>query len=341
MTTSKTYTRFVALGELLLRLSTPLGELLATTGQMDLDVGGSEANVAASLATLGHGCALISAVPDTALGDAAVIAMRSRGVDCSAILRTPGRMGLYWLERGSGRRSADVIYDRAGSSFSVLDAKSIDWPTLLYGADRLHLSGITIALGESSTELALAAAAAATASGIPVSFDCNYRTHLWSARGEVSLAPLIELVSRADILFGNHRDISLFLGDTLQGDTVNRRRAAAEAAFAAFPKLRLIAATTRSIHHADQHGLSARVDTPESGHETETVLVPHIVDRIGTGDAFAAGILHAVSERLPIDIIADTGLALGVLKHTVKGDTADYGRRHLKRFTLTAGDVSR
>lgn len=222
MTTSTTYTRFVAFGELLLRLSTPRGELLATARKIDLDVGGSEANVAATLAALGHGCALISAVPDTGLGDAAVIAMRSRGVDCRAILRTPGRMGLYWLERGAGHRSADVIYDRAASSFSALDAKSIDWPALLLGADRLHLSGITVALGEASTEMALAAAAAATAAEIPISFDCKFRAHLWSARGGVSLAPLIELVSRADILFGNHRDISLFLGETLDGDTVEQ-----------------------------------------------------------------------------------------------------------------------
>lgn len=250
-------------------------------------------------------------------------------------------MGVYWLERGAGHRSADVIYDRAASAFSMLDPATIDWPALLQGADRLHLSGITVAIGENATKLTLDAAAAATAMGVPISFDCNYRAHLWSARGGVLVAPLIELASRADILFGNHRDIALFLGMPFDGDTVARRRDASKAAFAAFPRLRLIASTTRSIHHADRHGLSARVDTPVSAYETETADIAQIVDRIGTGDAFSAGILHADVQRLSLEMVASCGLALGALKHTVHGDMAGLDQRQLDRFSLTGRDLSR
>ena len=334
------YNRFVAFGELLLRLSSRRGELLSSARQIDIDVGGSEANVAAALATLGHGCAMISAVPDTALGDAAIAAVRSRGVDCRGVLRAPGRMGLYWLESGAGNRPSEVIYDRAASAFSTLDQAAFDWPALMASADRLHLSGITVALGTDATELAQAAATVAIAANVPISFDGNYRAHLWSARGGVVAGPLTALAACADILFGNHRDIGLFLGKTFAGDTAAQRRAAAEAAFAAFPKLRLLASTSRLTHHSDRHGLAVRVDTPASWIETDPMDIPHIVDRIGTGDAFAAGILHADAQGLPLEAIATSGLALGALKHTVHGDMAGFARRYLDRF-LPGTDVSR
>lgn len=341
MTHAYTYTRFVAFGELLLRLSSPRGELLATTRQLDLDVGGAEANVAAALAGLGHGCALISAVPDTALGDLAIAAVRGRGVDCRSVLCSPGRMGLYWLERGAGHRSSEVIYDRAASAFSTLDASALHWPTLLTGADRLHLSGITVAVGATTSAHALAAADAANAANIPISFDGNFRAQLWAARGGVVVEPLVALASQADILFGNHRDIALLLDRPFAGDTVTQRRAAAEAGFAAFPRLRLIASTARSAHDSDRHTLAARIDLPEAGYETDAIDIAHVVDRIGTGDAFAAGILHADAQGLSPEVIAAVGLSLSVLKHTVKGDMADFCPRYLERFSSEDGDVRR
>lgn len=341
MTLPPAYSRFVAFGEILLRLSSQRGDLLSTARRLDLDIGGAEANVAGALATLGHQCALISAVPNNALGDAAVGAVRARGVECRNVMRAPGRMGLYWLENGAGHRPSEVIYDRAASAFSTLDPAAFDWPALLAGADRLHLSGITVALGTNGTVMALAAAAAATTANVPVSFDGNFRSQLWSARGGVVSEPLVDIASHADVLFGNHRDIGLFLGRSLPGETSAQRRAASEAAFAEFPQLRLIASTVRSTHDSDRHTIAARVDTPMSGYETEAVDVSHVVDRIGSGDAYAAGILHGDAQGLPLEGVAETGLALCVLKHSLSGDMTGLGQRYLDRYAREGGDVSR
>lgn len=341
MESSPTYKRFLAFGELLLRLSSQRGELLSSSRCLDVDVGGSEANVAAALAMVGHCCGLISAVPDSALGDAAVTAVRSRGVDCQHVLRGRGRMGLYWLERGAGKRPADVIYDREHSAFATMDPAVWAWDQILLGAERLHLSGITPALGSTTTVMIRQAIVAARKLNVPISFDGNYRAQLWAARGGVAVESLVELASSADILFGNHRDISLFLGTPLAGDTIEDRRAASEAAFAAFPRLRLIASTKRFTHHADRHSLSVRVDTRLAGYETEETSIPDVVDRIGSGDAFAAGILHADRHGLSVEEIAASGLAFGVLKHTVKGDMMSISHRHLSRPLSDSMDVNR
>lgn len=341
MTLPRAYSRFVAFGEILLRLSSRRGDLLSTTRRLDLDVGGAEANVAGALASLGHGCALISAVPDNALGDVAVAAVRARGVECRGVLRAPGRMGLYWLEKGAGHRPSEVIYDRAASAFSTLDPAVFDWPELLAGADRLHLSGIIVALGTNGTAMALAAAAAATAADVPISFDGNFRSQLWAARGGVEPGPLREIASHADILFGNHRDIALFLGKSVAGETAAERRSASEAAFSEFPRLRLIASTMRTTHHSDHHTIAARVDTRMSGYDTNTIGVSEVVDRIGSGDAFAAGILHVDARGVALNEVAESGLALCILKHSLNGDITSLGQRHLDRYSHGGGDVCR
>ncbi|WP_188236560.1 sugar kinase [Sphingopyxis sp. LK2115] len=333
--------KLVFFGELLIRLNAPGNELLMQSPKLALHVGGAEANVAIGLAHLGHACAMVSRVPDNALGRGAVAAVRGAGVDCTAVTTAPGRMGLYFLSVGAGLRASEIVYDRAGSSFAASGADDYDWEGLLKGAALLHLSGITPALGRRSAEAALAAARMAKRLGVPVSFDGNYRAMLWDAWDSDPRAVLTELIGSADILFGNHRDLSLVLGRTFSGEGADRRREAAEAGFAAFPDLKLIASTARHTVTADHHRIAARVDLRGGCHQTDEVDVTGIVDRIGAGDAFAAGVLHAHLGGGTVEAMAASGLALTCLKHSLPGDASRFAQVDIDAFHGGTLDVRR
>ena len=169
---------FLAFGEIMLRLSPPGRELLMQTPRLDVWIAGAEANVAGALARLGHAVAFASAVPDNDLGRAAVANLRGAGVDTGAIQLRGERIGLYFVTSGAGLRATEVIYDRAHSSFAETPSAAWDWDALLNGVDRLHLSGITPALGPVPAASAVAAAEAAAARGIAISFDGNWRSKL-------------------------------------------------------------------------------------------------------------------------------------------------------------------
>lgn len=328
-------------GELLLRLTAPGRELLMQSGRFDVHVGGAEANVAVGLANLGHASAMISAVPDSPLGRGAVAALRAQGVDCSRVAIRDGRMGLYFLSPGAGLRASDIVYDRAGSSFATAPASAWDWDALLSGCTRLHLSGITPALGPDAADAAIAAAEAARARGLTISFDGNYRARLWEAWDSDPRGVLTRLVTMADLLFGNHRDVSLLLGKQFSGDGEDRRREAAEAAFAAFPNLQHIASTARHVDDADRHRLSARIDSRVGAVQTEEVAVSGIVDRIGGGDAFASGVLHALMSGQDDATTASWGLAVAALKHSLPGDFSLFRQADIDAFLSGGLDVRR
>ncbi len=331
----------VFFGELLIRLTAPGNELLMQTPSLNLHVGGAEANVAVGLSHLGHDCKMVSIVPDNALGRGAVSAIRAHGVDCQRVVTGPGRMGLYFLQVGAGLRASEIVYDRAGSSFAQASADAFDWDRLLAGAGLLHLSGITPALGPQSSNHALAAARAARRLGIPVSFDGNYRAMLWEAWDSDPRAILTELIGMADIMFGNHRDLSLVLGRTFSGDGEDRRREAAAAGFAAFPDLKLIASTVRHTVSADHHRIAARIDLRDSAYQSEEIDVTGIVDRIGAGDAFAAGVLHAHLGGGDAKAMAESGLALTCLKHSLPGDASLFRQADIDAFMAGGLDVRR
>jgi 2-dehydro-3-deoxygluconokinase len=333
--------KLVFFGELLIRLTAPGNELLMQSPSLSLHVGGAEANVAIGLAHLGHDCAMVSKIPSNALGRGAVAAVRSANVDCTAVTLHPGRMGLYFLSVGAGLRASEIVYDRAGSSFAASGPGDYDFDRLVAGAGLLHLSGITPALGPRSAEAALAAARAAKRLGVPVSFDGNYRAMLWQAWDSDPRAILSELIGAADILFGNHRDLSLVLGQEFSGEGEDRRREAAEAGFAAFPDLKLIASTARHTVTADHHRIAARVDLRGSCHQTADVDVTGIVDRIGAGDAFAAGVLHAHLAGDDARAMAESGLALTCLKHSLPGDASRFGQADIDAFHSGGLDVRR
>ncbi|MDO6413346.1 sugar kinase [Sphingomonas sp. BIUV-7] len=333
--------KFLAFGEIMLRLSPPGREMLLQTPKLDVWVAGAEANVATALARLGHDVGFVSRVPDNDLGRSAVGTLRGHGIDTKAIQLAGERMGLYLVTSGAGMRATEVIYDRAGSAFAEAPADAWDWDTLLDGVDRLHLSGITPALGPVSAKAAIIAAEAASARNVPISFDGNYRAKLWERWDAKPREILMELVSRAEILFGNHRDIALLLGRDFGGDGEDRRQKAADAAFEAFPKLQLIASTARHVDTVDQHRLSARLDSREGHAQTEEIVLAGIVDRIGGGDAFASGVLHALRQGGDIAKAAQVGLALTALKHSLPGDAALFRQADIDAFLAGGLDVRR
>lgn len=333
--------RVVCFGELLLRLTAPDKELLLQSGRLNVHVGGAEANVAIGLACLGHRTAMVSRVPDNVLGEAAVGHLRRHGVDTLGVSKARGRMGLYFAAPGAGARPSSIVYDRDGSSFALGRPDDFDWDAALQGAEMLHLSGITPALGPRSADAALAAAKAARSRGIRVSFDGNYRAQLWEKQQAEPRAVLSGLVAQADIFFGNHRDISLLLGREFGGDGEARRRDAATAAFDDFPNLTTIASTARQVDDADRHRISARIDVRDGSAQTDELMVAGIVDRIGTGDAFAAGVLHGILNGQPIEQAARYGLALACLKHSLPGDSSLFGQSDIDAFLAGEFDVRR
>jgi 2-dehydro-3-deoxygluconokinase len=313
--------RVVCFGELLLRLSPPGRELPFQSPQLAAHFGGAEANVAASLAILGHDAAVVSALPDNALGRVAADGLRRHGVDISAIRFAAGRLGLYLLAPGAMQRPAEVTYDRAGSVFAVTPAQDYDWQAILKGARWLHLSGINLALGEVTASAALAAVHAARAANVEVSFDCNYRAKLWGPRTAQGPALLREVVDGATLVFGDARDLALIRGNAAPEDAGGAGfDAAASAAFAAFPRLKLLAATDRSHETVDTQALRGRLATRDGAFSTRMHRLEGIVDRIGAGDAFAAGLLHGLLRNLLPQQALDFATAAACLKHSVPGD---------------------
>jgi len=331
----------VCFGEMLLRLSPPGARLMVQADTLEMNVGGAEANVAAALSALGHETRMVTLLPDSPLGAKARAAVGAAGVDTRFIARGPGRMGLYFLEPGAGLRPSSITYDRAGSAFAQSQVEDFDMARALEGAALLHMSGITPALGPNGVALAFTAMAAAKAAGVPICFDGNYRALLWESWDSDPRSILTELVQAATILIGSHRDISLLLGKTFSGDGSERRREAVDAAFDVFPGLQMIASTARHVVGGDHHRLSARVDTRDGKHQTPEIDVTGIVDRIGTGDAFAAGVLHQWLQHGDEQAMAECGLALAALKHSQPGDMCLIGPAELAAFSAEGGDVRR
>lgn len=311
--------RIVCFGELLLRLSAPGRERLLQSPRLDVHVGGAEANVAVMLSRLGHDAAMVSTVAGNGLGEAAVGELRRHGVDTRHVRSAAGRMGLYFLTHGAMQRPSEVLYDRADSAF-VHDAE-YDWDALLEGAQWLHLSGVSPALGPATAQATLDAARAARRLGVKVSFDGNFRGKLWQAWDGDAPGILRQIFAEADLVFADHRDIEVVLGErtALQGEDAVAH--AATHAFAAFPHLRTLACTLRTQHSVDRHTLSAvMVERDGSRRRSPDYTLDAIVDRIGTGDAFAAGVLHGLITGMASAECLHFGLGAACLKHSIPGD---------------------
>ncbi|WCT79541.1 sugar kinase [Novosphingobium humi] len=331
----------VCFGEVMLRFATPAGRVIADAQSLDLTIGGAEANVGVALVAMGHQARFVSKVPANALGDKARAALAGAGVDVAHFVRGDGRMGLYFLEVGGSLRPSAITYDRAGSAFANARPEEFDFAAALDGASLFHISGITAALGPGGVDLARAGIKAARAAGVPVSFDCNFRERLWAAWDSNPREILLELLAEATIMFGNHRDMTLLLQKPFSGDGAERRREAVEAAFATFPNLQVMASTARHPITQTHHRLSARVDLREDRHQTPEIEITDIIDRVGSGDAFAAGVLTGWIEGGDAKKMAQLGLAMNALKHSLHGDWLRLPRAEIEGFTGNSGDVRR
>lgn len=335
--------RVVCFGELLLRLSAPGRQLPFQSPRLDAHFGGAEANVAASLAILGHRAAMVSALPANAPGRACMGELRRHGVDTSGIRFADGRMGLYFLAPGAMQRPSEVTYDRADSVFALTPPAAYAWPQLLSGARRLHLSGINLAIGDNSAQSTLDAVRAARDAGVAISFDCNHRSTLWGARAALAPRLLSEVLAEAEVVFGNERDIALILGGEFTEDDADERfRAAARRAFTNLPRLRVLASTARHQHDADTLDLHGLLATRTDVFATPAYRLANVIDRIGAGDAFAAGLLHGLTSGTDEQAALDFAVAAACLKHSVPGDVNLLGAADLRAFLARDGfDVKR
>jgi 2-dehydro-3-deoxygluconokinase len=323
--TTPTRGRILCFGEMLARLSPPEGELLMQSPRLAIRPGGAEANVAVSLARFGAPAAIATVLPDNALGRGVRDEVRRHGVDTSSITFKPGRMGLYFMTPGAVRRPADVLYDRAGSAFVEHVDGAFDWPALLDGVEWMHVSGVTPAVGPSGTRAVLQAVEAASRAGVKISYDGNFRGKLWAQWDGDPRGTLGRMLSASTLAFADDRDFALVLGRTFEdADPGARRRAAAAAAFAAFPALQRIACTLRVQESVADQALSAVMLTRDGSEVRETtadaIHMTGVIDRVGGGDAFAAGVLFGLWSGWADQRALDFGLAAAGLKHSVHGD---------------------
>lgn len=331
----------VALGEILLRLRAPGHERLLQTPMLEATFGGAEANVAMSLAGFGVPAAMASVLPEGPLGDAAVAELRRAGVDARHVLRQGERLGVYYLEAGAGPRPSRVVYDRAGSAFASADPGAFDWDAVLAGARWLHVSGITPAVSETAARLCLAAVAAARARGVTVSCDYNHRAKLWRW-GRSAPDVMREIVQHVDVGIAGREDCQQVLGvaapdvpHDLPDGTANpdHYRALADRVLAAFPALRLQAITLRESTSASRNGWSACAlerapagsGAPDRFAASRRYELTDMVDRVGAGDAFAAGLLYGLATARDLSDALEFATAASCLKHTIPGDANRVG----------------
>jgi 2-dehydro-3-deoxygluconokinase len=334
--------KVVAFGEIMLRLSPPGFERLLQSPSLSATFGGAEANVAVSLAHWGCESVYVTRLPSNAIGDAALRALRAEGVRTEEVLRGGERLGIYFAESGAGQRPSAVVYDRAHSAISDIDPATVDWARVMRGANWFHVSGITPALGQGPARCVAEALAAARAAKVPTSLDLNFRRKLWSpADAQAVLRPLLK---RVHLLIANEEDIQSALGLDVPGVDVTTSRVDARAYRDVTRRVSemgpaLVAVTLRESISASDNGWSALLggssvpDLIESQHYDIRV-----VDRIGAGDAFAAGLIYCLALGRPAADALQFAVAAGALKHTIPGDFNRVSVEDVER--LARGDAS-
>lgn len=316
-------------GEVLLRLAAPGREALLQSGRLEAWFGGAEANVAAGLAALGNRARVITALPVNALGEACLGELRRNGVDTGHVLRGEGRMGVYFHASGAMRRPAEIVYDRAHSAFCLTPPEQWDWAGALDGVTWLHLSGITPALGAGPARAALDAASAARAQGAQVSFDVNYRPMLWGGREAEAAGVLRALAAHVTVLFASAGDLARIVSFEAASDPHASLAAGAKAAFAAFADLAHIATTFRDTRGTLDQTLTARLISRDGVVDAGPEPLDGIVERIGGGDAFAAGLIDGLARGADRQTALADALTLMAVKHSMPGDQCKVRREDI------------
>ena len=326
----------------MLRLS-PAGyhNRIVQCGAFDAVYGGGEANVAVSLANYSHDAYFVSRLPQHEGGEAAVAELRRRGVKTDFIVRGGARVGIYYIESGSAMRPSKVIYDRAGSAIAEATEADFDFDKIMEGADWFHFSGITPALSESCAKLTRKACEAAKRHGVTVSCDLNYRKKLWSP--EKAQKVMRELMQWVDICIGNEEDAEKCLGYKPQAD-IEAGVTEAEGYKDIFCRmhkefgLKYVATTLRESFSASHNGWKAMLYDGEKFYTSKRYDIEPIVDRVGAGDAFSGGLIHALLTKESLQEALEFAVAASALKHTINGDFNLVSAAEVE--ALAAGDAS-
>ena len=335
--------KVVTFGEIMLRLSPPGFEKLLQSPTLVATFGGGEANVAVSLAQFGLDSWYVTRLPKNPIGDAAIRLLRSEGVRTEFIARGGDRVGIYFAESGASQRASVVVYDRARSAVSEMTSGTIDWAKVFTGAAWFHVTGITPALGPNAVACTNEAVAAAKKAGARVSVDLNFRKKLWSESAAQQV--MRPLMAHTDVVIANEEDIQAVLGlrvanaDVVGGhlDVAGYRDVAQKITRELGPSM--VAITLRESTSASDNGWSAVLWDGKANqfHQSQRYDL-RIVDRIGGGDSFAAGLIYGlVTGRSPADSLR-FAVAASALKHSVPGDFNRVTVDEVDR--LAAGDAS-
>ena len=319
--------KIITFGEIMLRLKSPGQERFFQTPALEATFGGGEANVAVSLAQFGQDVAYVTALPDNPIGRSACTQLRGYGVDTSTLhFEKDGRMGIYFLENGACARPSVVVYDRENSCIAGCGKGSFNWQEIFSGADWFHVTGITPAISQAAADATLEAVLAAEEAGVKVSMDLNFRKKLWKY-GKTAPEVMGQLVSHCQVVIANEEDIQKSLGipapkvDVDSGHLEEESyRLLAQQVKEKFPQLEQVAITLRESHSADNNGWSGVLLGKSGFHRSRKYEITDIVDRVGGGDAFSAGLIYGLQEFQDEERALEFAVAASCLKHTIPGD---------------------
>ncbi|WP_416151696.1 sugar kinase [Salipaludibacillus sp. HK11] len=332
--------KIVTIGEILIRLQAPNLSCLSQTPHFDKYYGGAEANVAVGLSHLGHELSLLSSLPkDHPLGEGAIQHLRKHGVSDHLIMRDGERMGIYYVEQGFSNRPGKVYYDRAHSSVLKLAKHSIDWDKVYREQDWLHLSGVTPAIDPKMRDFVVHAVKEANARGVRVSFDFNFRSKLWSK--EEAVETFKTLLPYVDHCFAGWKDFALLFDWEPIGVTLSEQLQHFYKRLQKEYDIHSASCTNRHVINSSRHELTAYHFDGKTLHEGKTVSF-EVLDRIGGGDSFAAGVLHGIFSNMKPKELLDFATALSVLNHFVHGDNSGFSEAEVFDYMVNqSGDVSR
>lgn len=335
-----------AFGEIMLRLSPPGFEKFLQSPMFVATFGGGEANVTVSLAQLGTPSRFLTVLPaSNPLSDAVVGELRRFGVDTNQIVRASGRVGVYFVEAGANQRPSKVLYDRAGSSIAVAAPGTMDWARAFAGVTWFHITGITPAISETAAQLSLEALRYAKEHGITTSCDLNFRKNLWKW-GKQAHEVMPDLLRLTDHCIANEEDCQKSINIHVDIDVESGRlehemyQELAERVLATYDNLQSIAITLRESKSASHNGWSACIATAGGFHVSPRYDITHIVDRVGAGDSFAAGLIHGLCRGKEPKEALEFAVAASCLKHSLPGDFSRFTEEDVKGL-LTGGGSGR
>ncbi|MCL2043509.1 MAG: sugar kinase [Treponema sp.] len=333
--------KIITFGEIMLRLAPEGYYRFVQSQSFGATYGGGEANVAVSLANFGMDAAYVTKLPKHEIGQAAVNSLRQFGVDTSHIVRGGSRVGIYFLEKGASQRPSKVIYDRANSAIATAAETDFNWNAIFDGVCWFHFTGITPALSDSAAAITLNAVKAAREKGITVSCDLNYRKNLWSKEkaGEIMGA----LMPFVDVCIANEEDAADVFGIHAQDTDVTSGsishegyKEVAQALIDRF-KFKKVAITLRESISANDNNWAAMYCCEGKFYFSRKYAV-HIVDRVGGGDSFGAGLIYANLKGLAPQESIEFAVAASCLKHTIEGDFNQVSVDEVQK--LAGGDAS-